>query len=114
LLTGKSNGEGQGPVGSYKLTLLALIVFRVLLCYLRDFSGARTARVSFQDMSLFKHKETCFLVSDIVVDLVLLASSMPLACLAPFGSQPVGLLTGKSIGEGPVGSYKLTLLALIY
>jgi hypothetical protein len=64
-------------------------------------------------MSLFKHKETCFLVRDIVVELVFLASYMPLTCLAPFGSQPIGLLTGKSIGEGPVGSYKLTLLALI-
>jgi hypothetical protein len=45
--------------------------------------------------------------------MVFLASSMPLACLAPFGSQPIGLLTGKSIEEGPVRSYKLTLLALI-
>ncbi len=36
---------------------------------------------------------------------------MLLACLTPFGSQPTGLLTGKSIGEGPVGSYKLTLIA---
>jgi hypothetical protein len=44
---------------------------------------------------------------------VFLASSMPFACLVPFGSQPIGLLTGKPIGESPVVSYKLTLLALI-
>ena len=86
--------------------ICSLRIATYILYYLRDFSGARTARVSFQDMSLFKHKETCFLVSHIVADLVFLASSMPRACLAPFGSQPIGLLTGKSIGEGPVGSYK--------